>query len=228
MNFNRVIIKKERVLGINVDMVDRQTTQDLICKIIEGPSSKKAIHLVTAYSEFFLKAQHDKNFRQVLEGADLVVPDGVGPLAAIEYRRSLGPRDGVLERFGKGLKIGLRVLQGKVGEVVSGVWLFEKLVELASERGWKVFLLGGYEGVAAQLENKLRKRYPQLEIMSYEGELLDERITASSDSQDKINSFKPDILFVAYGPVKQEKWLATNKTKLRVKIAIGVGGTFDE
>ena len=123
MNFNRVIIKKERVLGINVDMVDRQTTRDLICKIIEGPSSKKAIHLVTAYSEFFLKAQHDKNFRQVLEGADLVVPDGLGPLAAIEYRRSLGPRDGVFERFGKGLKIGLRVLQGKVGEVVSELML---------------------------------------------------------------------------------------------------------
>lgn len=45
---------------------------------------------------------------------------------------------------------------------------------------------------------------------------------------EMINKFKPDILFVAYGPVKQEKWLASNLPKLKVKLAVGLGGTYDE
>ena len=44
----------------------------------------------------------------------------------------------------------------------------------------------------------------------------------------KINNFKPDLLFVAYGPGKQEKWIAANKAKLEVGVAMGIGGTFDE
>ena len=45
---------------------------------------------------------------------------------------------------------------------------------------------------------------------------------------EKINKFKPDILFVAYNPVKQEKWIAKNKKSLKVGVAIGIGGTLNE
>ena len=43
----------------------------------------------------------------------------------------------------------------------------------------------------------------------------------------KVNKYKPDILLVAYGAPWQEKWLWTNRHRLKAKVGIGVGGAFD-
>ena len=180
-----------------------------------------------AYSEFFVTAQKDAEFKEVLEKADLIIPDGVGPLAAVNYTESLDTDDSIFLKFIKGLKTGVKILKHEVGETVPGVWLFQSLIDLASKNSWKIFLLGGFDQTVFDLEQQLKIKYPNLKISVDPGQQKLEDFN-DNESIEKINKFKPDLLFVAYGQIKQEKWISTNKNKLKAKIAVGVGSTFDE
>ena len=121
------------------------------------------------------------------------------------------------------------ILRNELGETITGVWLFEELTKIAEEKNWKVFILGGWNDVDVRVVEKLKQLYPKLRVVSDAGE----KKVGTSESEntrvvEKINKFKPDILFVAYNPVKQEKWIAKNKKSLKVGVAIGIGGTLNE
>ena len=102
-----------------------------------------------------------------------------------------------------------------VRQVVPG----RKLVEALLHKGCKVFYLGSF--VAAEMAKKFGGAYDDGEKNIRAGEQESERIIA------KINKYKPDILLVAYGAPWQEKWIWANRRKLKAKIGMGVGGTFD-
>ncbi len=219
---------RKKVLGIEVDVLNRQEVLEKISGRIESPEKQKPIHIITAYSEFFVTAQKDPDFKRVLDKADLVIADGVGPLSAVNYLDSLQKSHSVALKLIRGAITGVKIVAGQVGETVPGVWLFSKLIEESSRQGWKVFLLGGFGDVSYRLEKQLLNNYPNLKIQSDPGAQKLDLDIEQGETLLKINAFKPDILFVAYGPVKQEKWIAENLNKLQVKVAIGVGGTFDE
>ncbi|MBU1071560.1 WecB/TagA/CpsF family glycosyltransferase [Patescibacteria group bacterium] len=210
-----------KILGIEVDEVNRQEAIEKISGWVGGKGSLK--HVVTIYSEFLLAAEKDKVFRKAVEKADLVVPDGVGVLAAMEYKRG---KKGLFD----GLGVGLKGLRGELGQPVTGVWLFEELVRLAAEKGWKVFLLGEKGDASHRLKMVLKKRYKNLRVESDPGGQDWKENTGKRNEEvlKKINEFAPDVLFVVYGPVNQIKWIENNRRKLGVKVAIGVGGTFNE
>lgn len=216
------------VLGMKVNLVTKSEAVDAITAFINnGQSSVKQV--VTAYSEFFVAGTKDKEFQEVVNSSDLVVPDGVGVLAAVNFLRSIKLSDGPVVKFIRGLVTGKRILFGQVGQPVSGVWLFSKLMTMAAEKRWKVFLLGGFGGAAAKLASNFKECYPGIDI-AFDGGRVAKNLQGLDDAQvlKRINDFKPDILFVAYGPIKQEKWIAKNKPFLKAKVAVGVGGTFDE
>lgn len=230
------IIQKQ-VLGVRVDMVDRTKTLEILAREISDGGRRRPFHLVTAYSEFFVRAGDDPDFKKVLNNADLVVPDGVGPLAAIDYERIVFSDDLLLVKLWKGLVVGVRVLEGKVGLPVSGVWLFYRIMELAERNRWKIFLLGGFGELAKRLEENIRGLHPSIQIDSDGGFMIDNdglEIGMNKKDEDferlvkKINDSCPDVVFVAYGPVKQEKWIARNKNRLKTRVLVGVGGTFNE
>ncbi len=257
--------RREKVLNMPVDIMGREEAMALI----EGWVRGRGCHqILTAYSEFFVQAVRDEEFRRVWEESDLVVADGVSALGAIRYKQLVQNADlrfqrEILQRVWKflcsivwGLKVGWEVWQGKVGQTVTGVWLVEEVLRLAPEKGWRVFLLGGYGSTAEQLKLKVEEVILRQPEMSHHFRLAQDDkadlqslsalssawIEADGGSQDvekaseeehlrvikKVNEFKPDILLVAYGPVKQEKWIGRYKNKLKAKVAIGVGGTFDE
>lgn len=212
-----------KVLGVEVDKVNRQEAIDKISDWVKGKGRLR--HVVTIYSEFVLAAEKDKEFKQAVDKASLVVPDGVGVLAALKYGKG---EKGLLS----GLKMGWEGLRGGLGEPVTGVWLFEQLIELAANHGWKVFLLGGYGDTASRLAVKLKRENLKLKIEFDAGE---QGVSSAKESKkenkrviEKINKYKPDLLMVSYGPRSQEKWIYANKRKLKAKVAIGLGGTFDE
>lgn len=214
------------VLGAPVDLLSKQDNLDLISSWIDKSLSMKLV--VTAYSEFYVRAQSDPLFLTILKEADLITPDGVSILAAVKYLdRAKGKTVG--GKLLEGLKVGREILFGKVGTPVTGVWLFENLTKLAEKRGWKVFLLGGWNNVSGRSAQMLLKRFPKLKVEYDEGE---ERVGTDEVTNkrviEKIYKFAPDILFVSYNPIKQEKWLAKHQGVLKAKIGIGVGGTFDE
>ena len=214
------------VLGAPVDLITRVESLDLISSWIKKTTDMKLI--VTAYSEFYVQAVKDSVFMNVLKSADLVTPDGVSVLAAIIFLENYRGKPIITRLFG-GLKIAGKIISGNVGETVTGVWLFENLTKMAANKGWKVFLLGGWNNVSGQAAKMLLNRFPKIKVEFDEGETMvgtDEK--KNKEVLTKINKFAPDILFVAYNPVKQEKWLAKHKDVLKTKIGMGIGGTFDE
>lgn len=218
----------KKVLGTRLDLATKDEVMGVVGKWLADPG-RKARLIATAYSEFFVTAQSDGDFRMALEGSDLVIPDGIGPLAAIYFKESLTASDNIWQKVVKGLATGRAILLGKVGQPVAGYWLFKKLTKAAGGRGWRVFLLGGFGETASLVSEKLRASDSRLLIESDPGSQKLERGDGENERViEKINKFKPDLLFVAYGPGKQEKWLAANKDRLSAKVAIGVGGTFDE
>jgi len=224
--------KRREILGVRIDEVKQSEALDSIGAWLR---SKKfnCRQVVTAYSEFLVRANSDAEFKKILNEADLVVPDGVSALAALSYQEKIANIPelpvSVFKRILVGFGVGRQVFRGKVEKTVTGVWLFEELVGLAVRYQWKVFLLGGFGDKAERLMKKLKTEKPGLEIDFDQGEQrVGENKVENERILEKINNFKPDLLFVAYGPVKQEKWIKNNKDRLKVKVAIGVGGTFDE
>lgn len=117
----------------------------------------------------------------------------------LEFKKILNAADLSIPD-GAGLK-----LSGKVKNTIPGVDLMEKLVEKSIDWAVTIGFLGGQEGVAEKTAECLQKKYPGV----------------------KIDFTSPDLLFVAFGHPKQEKWIYQNLPKLNVKVAMGVGGAFD-
>ncbi len=186
------------LLGVPVAAVTMEEALDILEKFV----SERRTHLVvTSDASSIVRAQEDEEFRRIVQSADLVTPDGIGVV------------------WGARL-IGLPIFQR-----VPGVELMAKLCERAAQKGWKVFLLGAKPGVAEQAAKNLQARYPGLQIVgTHHG-----YFTSEEELQviAKIKTAQPDILFVAFGIPKQEKWIARHADELQVPICVGVGGSFD-
>lgn len=209
-----------------VDLLSKDEILKDISNLIKNGGRMKLV--VTAYSEFYVSAQKDELFMKAMKSADLVTADGVSVLAAAKYLDEVKGMP-VVKRFVKGIQIGGEILNGKVGKAVTGVWLFEELTKMAAKNGWKVFLLGGWNNVSGRTSRRLLKRFPDLKVEYDSGE---ERVGTDEKTNrrviEKINKFAPDLLFVSYNPIKQEKWLDKHRDVLKAKVGIGIGGTFDE
>lgn len=182
---------KVNTLGVKIDDI----SLDQAIYIVETWLKKGGKrYIVTPNPEFIVRAQNDQEFMEILNKANLAIPDGVGlKLAGVKNR-------------------------------IAGVDLMEKLCEIASQKGLSVGLLGGKDNVAKLTAQKLAEKYPSLKIsFAEDGGEVDEQGDLSSSSGRK----KMDILFVAFGPPKQEKWIAKNLKNIPVKVAMGVGGAFD-
>ena len=147
-------------------------------------------------------ARWHADFRSILERSCLSIPDGVG----------------------------LRIAAGLAGTPlraqVRGTDLAYGLAALAPERKWRVFLLGGAPGVAEAAGASLTGRFPGIEIAgTFAG---DASPNGDLETRDAIRQAgRCDLLLVAYGAPKQERWIARNLDGLDVGIAIGVGGVLD-
>jgi N-acetylglucosaminyldiphosphoundecaprenol N-acetyl-beta-D-mannosaminyltransferase len=188
-----------RILGIPVDA----TTFDGLLESIAAWIARRdrTYQICTVSPEFVMIAQDDPDFRRVLREADLCAADGVGILFAARY------------------------LGQPLPERVTGSDGVPLIATRAAREGWKLFLLGAGPGIAEQTAVRLFERHPGLQIVgTYAGspapEEEDEIIT-------RVNDSGADILFVAYGAPRQDQWIARNRERLNVSVAMGVGGTFD-
>ncbi len=215
---------KANLWGISVYENDFESA----CKQIEDEAVKmKSSLLITAYSEFFVAATRDDEFRKLLENSWMVVPDGVSVLAAIDFEARSRDLSAIM-RLWNGFRTAGKILNGYY-HPISGVKLFEELIKTASSKQQSVFLLGGKSGVVEKVIEKIKTKYPNLNIAGDEGEaVVGKDISTALRVVEKIEKFQPNYLFVAYGPVRQEKWLEQMRKTLKFGVGVGVGGTFDE
>jgi N-acetylglucosaminyldiphosphoundecaprenol N-acetyl-beta-D-mannosaminyltransferase len=102
-----------------------------------------------------------------------------------------------------------------------------ELAELAVNRGFSMMVFGSAEGVAEQAAQMLRDRNPGLDITGYGGPFFGDVADMDPQVLDVIREARPDILCVALGHPKQERWIEEYRDKLEVPVLVGVGGSLD-
>lgn len=186
------------ILGVPVD----NTTMKEAVNIVEGFLKSDKTHCVfTPNAEIMMEAQRDAQFKQILCSANLVVADGSGVVLAS------------------------KILKPRLKERVAGFDLTCNLFKTFSNTDVRFFFLGGKPGVAKEAYQKLLDKNININLAGARDGYFSE--SEEEEILNQINSSKTDILLVALGAPKQEKWIYKNKDKLNVKVCIGVGGTFD-
>ncbi len=188
------------ILGIPFDNLDMEEVVDRIEGFV---LSGKPHYVATANLNFVAMAYRDPEFMEVVRIADLITPDGMPILW------------------------GARLLGYRLKERVTGADLVPRLAELAAERGYTIFFLGGAPGVGEQAVRNLRKRLGKIKAFNYSPEFNPLLEMGNTKILAKIREAEPDILFVSFGAGKAEKWIRMNLPSLNVPVCIGVGATVD-
>lgn len=221
--------KKIDIAGVEFDAVRYEDVLTAVEVFVKQENRNHMI--VTPNPEMVVYCQKHEEFKQVLNSASLVVPDGIGVLWAAHYLNSGKNGKGLMsvmkvivslfQVFFK-MKAIYRVLPARV----TGADLLFKIVEESQKKGWRIYLLGAAPGIAGIAIERLNKKYPKAVFAgSFAGTPAE---THEDELCERINLTEPDILFVAYGSPAQEEWIYRNLKKLTtVKVAIGVGGAID-
>src|ERR1700753_2819349 len=113
-------------------------------------------------------------------------------------------------------------------ERVPGVDLIPHLAELASNRSYGIYLLGASEKSSRRASEVLQERYPNLRIVGrYSPPVASLSEMDHEEILSRIEFARPEILLVAMGHPKQERWLAMHRHRLKVPLCIGVGASLD-
>lgn len=187
-----------KILGVGVDSVTMQEALDRVETFFE---ERKPVIIATANAEMLMRATHDEELKNILNAAELVVPDGAGTVWAAHH------------------------LGYEMPERVAGYDLAQELMKKAPSKNRKIYFFGSAPGVAEKAKLKAEELYPNIKIVGTRNGFF----TEADEPQiiADIKSAQPDLLLAALGVPKQEKWLAKYKDELNVPVSIGVGGTFD-
>lgn len=162
---------------------------------------EKQHYICTPNPEIVMEAQTDKELMTILREADLVVPDGIGVVWASRYSEI------------------------RLTERVAGYDLTQNLFQAVAGTEESIYFFGGAPGVASTAARKMKNKYPGLNIVGghngYFDEAEEKKIIAD------IKRLSPSILLVGLGAPKQEKWIVHHLEEVGVKVAIGIGGSFD-
>jgi len=218
--------KMWKIFDIPLFSGDRRRVLSILEQKID--SGTKKYWVATVNPEFVMAAEKDKSFKQILSKTNLNVMDGIGLIWAMELEKRFKIDDlGFMNKTRKFLlafKVGVEVLRGKYkNQVASGADLILELAKMAKEKNKKIFLLGGWGDRAEKTARNFQFSNSNLQCDWSAGEPE----VANSEVVKKINSFKPDILLVAYGMKKQEFWIDDNLKNLDVGLVVGVGRSFD-
>ena len=121
--------------------------------------------------------------------------------------------------------IGAKLQKKKFKQRIPGQAYFRKIIETGEKEGWTFYLLGGSQDVIEKTKKNIESLYPKVKIVGYHNGYLDEN--TEKEVINEINILEPNVLFVAMGAPKQEKWIYNHKDVLKVDVATGQGGTFD-
>jgi N-acetylglucosaminyldiphosphoundecaprenol N-acetyl-beta-D-mannosaminyltransferase len=187
------------VLGVRVDDV---TYAEALALLLAAIAGRTPLVVTTPNPEIVMLARGDPSFRATLNRAGLNIPDGIG------------------------LVLAARLAGRRLREHVQGTDLVLLLAAESARAGHRWFLLGGNSDTAGRAAQVLQARFPGLQIAGAEPGSP----WPADDSQvrARLAAAAPiDVVLVAYGAPKQERWLERNLAALEIPVGIGVGGVFN-
>ena len=185
--------------------IDNYTMEEAIDAIDRLICQDKNGYVVTPNIDHIVKLESDQLLQKVYADADIILTDGK-------------PMIWMSKLYGTPIK-----------EKVSGSDLFPNLCKLAAEKGYRVFLLGAAEGVAAKAALNLQNKFPGLIIAgTYSPPFGFEKDEKELQNILRIvTEAKPHILIVGLGCPKQEKFIYNYKDELNVPVSLGLGASID-
>lgn len=199
-------MEKVSIFGVEIHNTTLEEATELVKEYLKGDILNT---ICTPNTEIVMAAKEDPTLKELINQFDFIIPDGIG------------------------LIYGSKMKKKPLKERVTGFDLSMKLLEIAQEKGYSVFLLGGKEGVAKKASENIVKKYSNIKIAGYHhGYFKGSHIGHDNHQEEKkivemINESKTDIIFVGLGFPKQEIWIAKNKERIHGKVIIGNGGTMD-
>lgn len=190
--------ERVNILGVDVDAVTMAEAVDVVRRAMD---TRAGVMVATANAEMLMRATHDEELCRILNASALVVPDGAGTVWAARHLGHAMP------------------------ERVAGYDLAQELLRCAPAEGRRVYFFGSAPGVAEKAKAKAEQLYPGIEIVGVRNGFFSPADNAAIIAE--IRAARPDLLLVALGVPKQEKWIAAHLAELDVPVAIGVGGTLD-
>ena len=187
---------------------DNLTMAEAVTQIVQmAQKTDRPRSVCTGNLDHLTILSRDAEFRALYAEADLVLADGA-PVVWLSY----------LSRGHQPLR-----------ERVTGSDLFWELARASAATGVRLFFLGGAPCAADAAAEAVRQRYPSAQICGAYCPPADRFQDPEEQAhiQEVVRAAQPDILLVAFGAPKQEKWIAAHKDQLGVPVAIGVGGTFE-
>jgi N-acetylglucosaminyldiphosphoundecaprenol N-acetyl-beta-D-mannosaminyltransferase len=189
------------LLGVPFQDVTMDETLAIIGEMVRARIPR---YIATANLDFAAQASRDVELQRILLDAHLVLCDGTPLVWASRW------------------------LQAPLRERVAGSDLAPRLARDAAEHGYRLFFLGSDEAVLKEAKARLEARHPGLQICGVYAppfarllDLNNQEIAAA------VRAARPDILFVALGAPKQEKWIHMHYRALDVPCCIGVGASLD-
>ncbi len=189
------------IMGVPFDNVTRSQTLKIIHRMIESRSSH---YVATANVDFLVQAQTDVELRRILFDAHLVLCDGTPLVWASSW------------------------LGNPLPERVAGSDLVPLLLDAAATNGYRIFLLGAAEEMNRKAAEHIQAKYPKVVVAGrYSPPPAALQDMAHDEIKRQISIANPDILLVAFGCPKQEKWISMHYRELGVPVCVGVGATLD-
>jgi N-acetylglucosaminyldiphosphoundecaprenol N-acetyl-beta-D-mannosaminyltransferase len=187
---------------------------DVLAKVADAVSKDgDKLWIATVNPEFLMRTTKDSSFKKILTKTSLNVIDGVGLIWAKKIKD--GGERGIIFKLALGFSTGVEILRGGHREsLVTGADLVDRMCSLASEGKKSVYFFGGWGDRAERTAKYFQKKYPNLVVVGFGDENFD-------------FATKGDILFVARGMEKQERWIDENLERLKFRVVMGVGRTFD-
>lgn len=213
------------ILNVKINSVSQKEVLDNIKSFLLSDGQH---YIVTLNPEMVVEAQRNRHFKDVINRADLSIADGIGILIANRFLN--GER--LPERI-KGIDLMLAICASeflkdhKIYLLGAGKDIAERTAEVLRNKYQNSNIVGAEEGMPKEITNDKLQMTNKFPISNIQYPILDyDKI--NNALIDRINSAKPDIIFVAFGAPKQELWISENIRKIpSVRLAAGIGGSFD-
>lgn len=190
-------MKTANILGVSFDNL---TLKEAVDAAMEQIRAGRKGYVVTPNPEIVYAALEDPVFRDIVNRASLVLPDGIGVIYAA------------------------RILGEPLSAKVAGIDFADALMYQMSQEGMRLFLLGAKPGVAAQAAENLRQKYPGLIITG----VKDGYFKDDQEAIDAVRAAGgADVMFTCLGAPKQEKFMSGHMNELPVTLSCGLGGSLD-
>jgi N-acetylglucosaminyldiphosphoundecaprenol N-acetyl-beta-D-mannosaminyltransferase len=188
-----------KILGLNISGLSYSETSS---KIIDLAKNNISAYVCFANVHMTIEAEDDLSFAEIVNNSTIVCADGMPLVKAIKfkYKKSI--------------------------ERVAGMDMMPTIIDLCEKEGLSVFFYGTTNEILLEIQKRITKENPSLKIAGMFSPPFRQLNQIEKEVHiELINKSGANVVFVALGCPKQERWMSENYHKTN-SVMLGIGGAF--